>query len=102
MKRGHSWEWDGRFPRVPRRRATSRWLDTKRTSEQAIRIILGTDRGERLMRQDFGAGLNAFVFEPLNQTTCQLVKTRVQEALTQWEPRIDVVKIDVRPGGARE
>jgi phage baseplate assembly protein W len=68
---------------------------------QAIRIILGTDRGERLMRPDFGAGLNAFVFEPLNQTTCHLVKTRVQEALTEWEPRIDVVKLDVRPGGVR-
>lgn len=68
---------------------------------QAIRIILGTDRGERLMRPDFGAGLNAFVFEPLNQTTCQLVKTRVEESLVEWEPRIDVERITVRPGGER-
>lgn len=68
---------------------------------QAIRIILGTNRGERLMRPDFGAGLNAFVFEPLNETTYQLVKTRVQEALVEWEPRIDVEKLDVRSGGAR-
>jgi Bacteriophage baseplate protein W len=68
---------------------------------EAIRIILGTDRGERLMRPDFGAGLNAFVFEPLNETTFQLLKTRVEESLVEWEPRIDVARIDVRRGGER-
>jgi phage baseplate assembly protein W len=65
---------------------------------QAILIILGTDRGERLMRPDFGAGLNAFVFEPLNETTKQLIKTRVEEALIDWEPRIDVEEVSVTPG----
>jgi len=65
---------------------------------QAILIILGTNHGERVMRPDFGAGLRDFVFEPLNQTTCQLVKTRVTESLVQWEPRIDVVKVNVHPG----
>jgi uncharacterized protein len=62
---------------------------------QAIRIILGTNPGERVMRPDFGAGLNAFVFEPLNETTKQRVKTRVEEALIDWEPRIDVEEIKV-------
>jgi phage baseplate assembly protein W len=62
---------------------------------EAIRIILGTDRGERVMRPDFGAGLNEFVFEPLNSTTIHLVKTRVQEALVKWEPRIDVLDVSV-------
>ena len=60
---------------------------------QAIRIILGTNPGERVMRPDFGAGLNAFVFEPLNETTKQLVQTRVEEALIDWEPRIDVEEV---------
>lgn len=60
---------------------------------QAIRIILSTDRGERVMRPDFGAGLREFVFEPLNQTTCQKVQTRVNEALVEWEPRIDVLSV---------
>ena len=30
---------------------------------QAIRIILGTNPGERVMRPDFGAGLDDFLFE---------------------------------------
>ena len=62
---------------------------------QAIHIILGTNPGERVMRPDFGAGLNAFVFEPLNETTRQSVKTRVEEALVDWEPRIDVEEVRV-------
>jgi uncharacterized protein len=66
---------------------------------EAILIILGTDLGERLMRPDFGAGLNRFVFEPLNATTMHLVQTRVQAALVQWEPRIDVLSVVVTAGG---
>jgi uncharacterized protein len=62
---------------------------------QALRIILGTNPGERVMRPDFGAGLNAFVFEPVNTTTMALVQTRVQEALITWEPRIDVEQVKV-------
>jgi len=61
--------------------------------KESIRIILGTDWGERVMRPDFGAGLRSFVFGPLNQTTLQQVQTRVQESLVKWEPRIDVEQV---------
>jgi phage baseplate assembly protein W len=61
--------------------------------DQAIRIIIGTDWGERTMRPDFGAGLRSFLFGPLNQTTIQSIQTRVQESLIKWEPRIDVESV---------
>lgn len=64
---------------------------------QAIRIILGTDPGERLMRPDFGAGLRAFVFEPINPTTMSLIERRVRDSLIAWEPRIDVRTVTVTP-----
>lgn len=64
---------------------------------QAIRIILGTDRGERAMRPDFGAGLGDFLFEPLTSTTSALLRQRVEEALVLWEPRIDQIQVTVRP-----
>jgi phage baseplate assembly protein W len=66
---------------------------------QAILIILGTNHGERVMRADFGAGLRDFVFEPLNLTTSQKVRTRVNDSLVQWEPRIDVIDVTVQIGG---
>jgi phage baseplate assembly protein W len=62
---------------------------------QSIRIILGTDKGERVMRPNFGAGLRSFVFGPMSSTALQRVKTRVQDALTTWEPRIDVMQVKV-------
>lgn len=63
---------------------------------QAIRIILTTNPGERLMRPDFGAGLNAFVFEPINTTTIEALKKQVHDALLDWEPRIDVQQLSVK------
>lgn len=62
---------------------------------QAVFIILGTAQGERVMRPDFGAGLKALVFEPLSTTTKELVRHRVEEALVNWEPRIDHVTVEV-------
>ena len=61
---------------------------------QAIRIILGTNPGERVMRPDFGAGMNAMVFEPMSVATLETVKVRVREALVDWEPRIDVEAVN--------
>lgn len=62
---------------------------------QSILIILQTQRGERVMRPEFGAGLREFVFEPLNPSTMALVKRRVEESLVDWEPRVDVVNVQV-------
>jgi len=63
--------------------------------KQSIRIILGTDQGERVMRPDFGAGLRSFIFGPISSTNLQRIKTRVQDALIKWEPRIDVLQVKV-------
>jgi hypothetical protein len=60
---------------------------------QSIRLVLGTRRGERTMRPDFGAGLEDFLFEPFTTTTAALVRHRVETALVQWEPRIDVLEV---------
>lgn len=51
------------------------------------------------MRPDFGAGLDQFIFEPVNTATMAQVKTRVEEALIDWEPRIviDEVKVSADP-----
>jgi hypothetical protein len=65
--------------------------------QQSIRIILGTAPGERVMRPDFGAGLKALLFEPMNTATAALAQYNVQRALVQWEPRIDQVTVNVTP-----
>jgi uncharacterized protein len=65
---------------------------------QALRLILETEHGERVMRPTFGAGLRSFMFEPLSAGTMTLVRQRVEEGLTAWEARIDLREVSVTVG----
>jgi len=62
--------------------------------KEAIWIILGTAKGERVMRPDFGCGIHDLIFTPLNTATITLVENSVREALTIWEPRIELIKVE--------
>lgn len=61
--------------------------------EQAIRIILGTAKGERVMRPDFGCGIHDYAFAAVDTTTLRLMETSVREALEAWERRIEVLAV---------
>jgi uncharacterized protein len=61
--------------------------------EESMRIILGTRPGERVMRPQFGCELGSLVFSPNNSSTADLARYYVTDALTRWEPRIDVLDV---------
>jgi len=63
----------------------------------ATRIILGTERSERLRLPEFGAGLRRFLFEPNTTATRHRIEDRILRALASWEPRIAVESVDVTP-----
>lgn len=65
--------------------------------EEAIKIILLTNRGERPMRPEFGSDLHLLQFAPNDGATAGLARRYVQEALARWEPRIDVMEINAGP-----
>ncbi|MBK6324568.1 MAG: GPW/gp25 family protein [Chloroflexi bacterium] len=58
--------------------------------DQAIRIILMTAPGQRVMRPTFGCRLHDLLFAPNNNHTAVLARRYVEEALGMWEPRIRV------------
>lgn len=62
--------------------------------QEAVRIILMTKKGERVRRPLFGCGIYDYVFETLDYSTVCAIRREVEEALIQWEPRIE--KIEVR------
>ena len=66
----------------------------ERDIEQAIRLILSTMPGERVMRPNFGCRAWELVFEPISSETGSLMGHYVTEALSFWEPRIDVGKVE--------
>ena len=63
--------------------------------KEAILIILGTAKGERMMLPEFGCGIHDFVFESMNTSMINRVNSSVREALTKWEPRIEVTDVRV-------
>lgn len=65
---------------------------------QSIVLILSTDRGERMMRPAFGAGLGQMVFAPLLPATAALIEHEVKTALVRQEPRIEVEGVTVTAG----
>lgn len=67
---------------------------------QSILIILETAPGERVMRPDFGCGIHELVFGAIDSTMLQRVRSVVEEALRQYEARIDVLGVDADADGA--
>ncbi|NLW46370.1 MAG: GPW/gp25 family protein [Firmicutes bacterium] len=71
--------------------------EAEESIRESIMVILGTAKGERVMRPDFGCGLNELVFAPNDISTATLVTFHVKEALLKWEPRIDLIDVKVVP-----
>lgn len=66
---------------------------------RAILIILSTAKGERVMRPDFGCGLHDLVFAVNDAATQGMAAFQVREALEQWEPRIDLLRVQASAAG---
>ncbi len=73
------------------------WSSGEDNIRESIQVILLTEPGERIMRADFGAGLEEFLFEPNTVTTRHLIQDRILKALARWEPRIRVMAVTVDP-----
>ncbi|PZO53772.1 MAG: baseplate protein, partial [Phormidesmis priestleyi] len=68
---------------------------------QSIWMILSTAPGERLMRPDFGCSIQNQVFMPNSADITGRIVSDVQRSLIEWEPRIDVLSVDVSPEAAQ-
>lgn len=64
---------------------------------ESIQIILGTARGERVMRPDFGCGIHDLVFEVIDVATMTRVEVNVRESLTKYETRIELISVQSDP-----
>lgn len=65
--------------------------------KENISIILGTKPGERQKLYDFGCGIHDMMFTPSTRETARSIASLVKAALTRWEPRIEVTKVDAWP-----
>jgi phage baseplate assembly protein W len=68
--------------------------DEDAVKEAMVNLIM-TDRGERLMQPNLGAGLKELLFENLTPATLELIKDRVKTTLETYEPRADIIDVMV-------
>ncbi|MFM8359618.1 MAG: GPW/gp25 family protein [Verrucomicrobiota bacterium] len=73
------------------------WSSGEQNIRENIRVILLTNRLERLRLPEFGGSLQQFLFEPNSVATRSLIQDRITRALARWEPRITVESVKVEP-----
>lgn len=91
---GRGWK----FPITVNAKGGLSYSDGPDRIQDAIWIVLGTAPGERVMRLDFGAGVEEFVFEPNSESVQTELAATVREALAKWEPRVELVNLAVKTG----
>ncbi len=90
---GRGW----RFPIKVNAKGGLDWSEGPDRIRDAIWIILSTSLGERLMRPEFGAGLQDYVFEPNSAVVRAELASSIRRALVQGEPRIELISLRVDP-----
>ena len=63
----------------------------------SIRMVIITAPGERVMRPQFGCRIWDLLFEPINANTLGLMSEAVRDAVSQWEPRVELEDVTVEP-----
>lgn len=69
-------------------------IDNDLIKQSLIQIVL-TQKGERVMRPDFGSRAMTFVFENNNDALAEMIRTDISTAIAKYEPRVIVKKVDV-------
>ena len=69
-------------------------VDEDASVRQAVLLLLSTAKGERVMRHDYGCDLDKLAFMPTDETTLGVAIHLIRQALTKWEPRIDILRLD--------
>jgi hypothetical protein len=82
------------FPAAINRNGAVRLVTGVEELDAAIRMILSTVPGERVMRPEFGCAMWEMLFAPLTAGTIGLIEQAVREALERWEPRVELEAVD--------
>lgn len=61
--------------------------------KEAILIVLNTAPGERVMRPEFGCGIQNYVFSVINSSNLVMIENEVKRSLTLYEPRIELQEV---------
>ena len=95
---GRGW----RFPIKVNARGRLEWSNGPQRIQDSIWLIIKTALGERIMRPNFGAGVDDFVFQSNSVINRSQLAIAIKGALLEWEPRIDLDEVRVDSGADLE
>ena len=84
------------FGRVPNQ--DGYFKTTKTTIESVknnIRLLLKTEKGERLFQPNLGLALKRFLFEQINEDTNILIENEIVDTFEKWLPFVEIRELDV-------
>jgi phage baseplate assembly protein W len=62
---------------------------------ESLQQILRTQRGERVMRPNFGCDIQRYVFENNDELLTQLLRADLSAMIARWEPRAQLNEVSV-------
>jgi phage baseplate assembly protein W len=65
----------------------------------AVRQLLQTERGERVMLPNFGCNLRKYLFQPLSETTFESIKREIQFSFRKYIVGANIERLAVYPTG---
>lgn len=70
-------------------------VEDEQDIEESLRILFGTQLGERMFRPQYGLDMHEILFDPLSTTMRTLLAERIQVSILLYEPRIEPLDIKV-------
>jgi phage baseplate assembly protein W len=81
-------------PTFKNQSATIEMVSDEKDIFQSLHILLSTQLKERVMRSDYGCDLSALLYENITVTLLTKIKGIIENAILQYEARIDLLDID--------
>ena len=65
--------------------------------KNSVSNILSTKKGEKILNPEFGLRIQDFLFEPVTDATATAISNEILNAVTLFEPRVQIVQLQVIP-----
>ena len=82
-------------PRFDRDAGSVAMVADEQDIEESLRVLFGTQRGERLFHPKYGLDVNDLLFEAMSTTMRTLLEDRVKIGILIYEPRIEPLAVTV-------
>ena len=69
---------------------------------ESLTILFTTRPGERILRADYGCGLDDLIHEPVNLSLTTYIKDIITKSVLFYEPRIELTRTDILTEDALE